>query len=764
MNNKFLPSSMPRTLRALLSSILLLLTAWTASATGGLQGQNKGDTNDWFSVNLQGWVELDYIPFRVYFGSGSVGTQTVTISFQHLSGTTPGFEDLTSFTCFTTNITFTSGPTLTTDPSGTWTYTFTVNITDNNPAEVRFFARLAAGAHLNGGSSLHLNSSVGLVQIHKPGPGPGAPDLAIVKTGPATAPQGGIITYTLSYTNQAVTNTAIGTQISDILPPGVTVDPNSLPANAHLVGNTIFWDLTNVVSGASGQVTFQAQVQLTTPVGTVLTNFSQILSSQNDANMADNTSIWLTTVISGCTTPTVTSNPESTTNCPGDPVVFSVAASGTAPLQYQWRLNGTNILGATTNTYIIPSVSAADAGSYDVVVSNGCGSTNSAAATLVVNTEVSASGPIDQTVCPGGTVIFSTTAAGTGPFTYAWLKNNQPLSVTGGTLTLTNVSANDTALYSVIVSGACGSVTNSATLTINLPPTVTIFSPTNGTVFIAPATFTVWADAQDPDGDGVTKVEFFASTNGVNFNKIGEATNVVYYSTNFAAYAVGLTNVPTGTDTFVAVATDFYGATGTSAPVSVVILPQPPLTILSAIHFDPQTGLYEETVRVSNPTTDSSDAVRVYVYGLTNGITVYNASGTTNGVPYVQSSAAVPSGGYVDFTIEYYVTIGGAVPNPTLVAALVPPVQGGSGAVVGTGVRINRGLMLPDKTFLVEFATVSNLTYYVEYSSDLQNWQTAQPAITGNGTWIQWIDNGQPKTVSAPSVTAARFYRVVVLP
>jgi hypothetical protein len=118
----------------------------------------------------------------------------------------------------------------------------------------------------------------------------------------------------------------------------------------------------------------------------------------------------------------------------------------------------------------------------------------------------------------------------------------------------------------------------------------------------------------------------------------------------------------------------------------------------------------------------------------------------------------------VDLVIEYYVTSGGLVPNPILVAVLVSPSQGGGAAVSGTGQHINRGLLLPNETFLVEFATVLNRQYYVQYSTDLKNWTTVQPAITGNGTWIQWIDNGLPKTESAPAAAPVRFYRVILLP
>src|SRR5439155_17163281 len=98
-------------------------------------------------------------------------------------------------------------------------------------ATIQFFARMAAGAHLNTGSSLQLNGapqSMGNLQIHKPDAGPGAPDLAIKKTGPVSVPLGGTMTYTLSYTNKDTTNTAVGAQISDILPPDITVLTNTL--------------------------------------------------------------------------------------------------------------------------------------------------------------------------------------------------------------------------------------------------------------------------------------------------------------------------------------------------------------------------------------------------------------------------------------------------------------------------------------------------------------------------------------------------------
>jgi hypothetical protein len=196
--------------------------------------------------------------------------------------------------------------------------------------------------------------------------------------------------------------------------------------------------------------------------------------------------------------------------------------------------------------------------------------------------------------------------------------------------------------------------------------------------------------------------------------------------------------------------------------VTVTVLDQPPLTLLSGIRFNPQTGLYQQSIRVSNPTQSPFSSVRVYIHGLLAGQTVYNASGVTNGVPYVQSGE-VPAGGFVNLVIEYYLTIPG-LPIVTLVAEVVPAPEIGTPAAPGVMVAINRSFMKADKTFLLEFATEASRVYVIQYSSDLKTWKTVPTSVSGNGTWIQWIDNGQPKTESAPSTVNARFYRVMVLP
>ena len=78
---------------------------------------------------------------------------------------------------------------------------------------------------------------------------------------------------------------------------------------------------------------------------------------------------------------------------------FIVTASGSGPLRYTWRLNGTPLAGATNSILALTGVSTNQAGEYSVVVTNGFGSATSASATLtVVVRPFIATQPVAQTV------------------------------------------------------------------------------------------------------------------------------------------------------------------------------------------------------------------------------------------------------------------------------------------------------------------------------------------------------------------------------
>ncbi|HSY16849.1 MAG TPA: immunoglobulin domain-containing protein, partial [Candidatus Acidoferrales bacterium] len=84
--------------------------------------------------------------------------------------------------------------------------------------------------------------------------------------------------------------------------------------------------------------------------------------------------------------PVITSQPTNLTVLAGSTAGFSVTATGTAPLSYQWSRNNTNLLGATNATLTIPNVQPAQSGSiYFVLVSNLIGSAVSSNAVLTVS-------------------------------------------------------------------------------------------------------------------------------------------------------------------------------------------------------------------------------------------------------------------------------------------------------------------------------------------------------------------------------------------
>ena len=74
--------------------------------------------------------------------------------------------------------------------------------------------------------------------------------------------------------------------------------------------------------------------------------------------------------------PAITTPPASQTAAVGNSVTFSVMASGTSPA-YQWRQSGTNLPGSTSSALVLPPVQMANAGSYDVVVTNSAGAVTS---------------------------------------------------------------------------------------------------------------------------------------------------------------------------------------------------------------------------------------------------------------------------------------------------------------------------------------------------------------------------------------------------
>jgi endonuclease/exonuclease/phosphatase family metal-dependent hydrolase len=172
--------------------------------------------------------------------------------------------------------------------------------------------------------------------------------------------------------------------------------------------------------------------------------------------------------------PTILTQPQSQTNSIGSLVEFTVSASGTAPLVYQWRFNNATLSGANTSSFTITNAQSTNAGDYTVVITNVAGSVTSAIAALTISSDLAInSQPQNLSVAVGENASFSVTASGAAPLHYQWRFNSSAISsATNSTYTRTNAQLADAGNYTVVITNANSSVTSSVAVLIVNDPTV----------------------------------------------------------------------------------------------------------------------------------------------------------------------------------------------------------------------------------------------------------------------------------------------------
>jgi len=155
------------------------------------------------------------------------------------------------------------------------------------------------------------------------------------------------------------------------------------------------------------------------------------------------------TVSAKAVKPSITSQPANQTVAAGQKATFTVAATGTVPITYQWKKNGTAISGATASIYTTPGEITSDSGAkFSVTLRNRAGSSISAPATLTVN-------------APALALAASSTALSFG---------NVPVPTSGSKpVTLTNVGNANVTISNVSVSGP-GFTATGVTSGLILPP------------------------------------------------------------------------------------------------------------------------------------------------------------------------------------------------------------------------------------------------------------------------------------------------------
>lgn len=292
--------------------------------------------------------------------------------------------------------------------------------------------------------------------------------------------------------------------------------------------------------------------------------------------------------------PTITAQPRGQTVLAGRSVTFTVTATGTAPLAYQWLRNGTNVPGATKSSYSIAKTKATDAAVYSVLVRNAVDFTTSLGAALIVTSPpVITMQPHTLTVDEGGEAVFQVTAEGTAPLTYQWLKNGQPMvGQTSASLVLEGVSSGPVMSYSVVVRNSYGNVTSAAAKLTVVPSRY--IGPWVILEFSTPSMLTT---EQGGDGQvtGLNGASFRVEGGGANFHADGSLNGTLEnpFTGRYQSLPGGLfgitgsaSNDTFGLVLFINMGVDFMVGleppSGDSDRQSLLILQHPPTSLSSS--------------------------------------------------------------------------------------------------------------------------------------------------------------------------------------
>jgi hypothetical protein len=496
---------------------------------------------------------------------------------------------LVNGTAVLSNITLTSG-------FGPATFTFgaatgaTITVTFNNTG---FYPEETQITVLNGaGTTLVSNYAIGLA-----GPWTGTAGPAISSTwSPALSLSNANVNNPMASPSATTTYTMSTTAANGCTGTDqVLVTVLSTPAPMPVIspnGNTTFCaggSVMLVAPPADSYVWSNGATTQTIPV-TTAGNYSVTVN----VGVCTGTSQIVPVTVNALPSTTITSS--ATALCPGTTATLSVPSAAT----YLWS-NGANT----------PSIATATPGAYSVTVTNaaGCSATSapvSITAATVPTVSVTPNGPV--AFCTGGNVVLNSTAsAGT---TYLWSNG----------ATTPNITATASGVYFVTVTNAAGCQASSNNIVVNaqqtftatataLSPT-TVCSGTPVTLVASPGSSYLWSNG--------------ATTQGVNVTAGGPITVTV---------------------------TNASGCTGTSAPVSITVLPVPNATINAGgpLTFC-QGGSVNLTATGGTAYNWSTGANTAVLSATTSGnyvVTVTAANGCTDTEQATVTVNAVPSANVV---------------------------------------------------------------------------------------------------------------------
>ena len=285
--------------------------------------------------------------------------------------------------------------------------------------------------------------------------------------------------------------------VSDIdVAPSITTHPASLSvANGNDAVFAVVAHGTEALSyqwrfnGANIAGANSAVLRIYGATGANAGSYSVVVS--NAAGNATSTAALLT-VTDGIPTaiaPSIVTQPSDVSVNAGNTATFAVGVAGTGPFAFQWLRDGVPVNGATSAVLTFNSVAMPNAGAYSVRVTNSAGQVVSDNALLdVISNDV----PVAPTITSqpatlilpiNGSGTLAVGATGTGPLSYQWHLNGDPLpGATDPVMHFAHIAEVDFGTYTVTVGNNVGSITSQAAQLILLGAPVITQQPAAATV------------------------------------------------------------------------------------------------------------------------------------------------------------------------------------------------------------------------------------------------------------------------------------------
>lgn len=594
-------------------------------------------------------------------------------------------------------------------------------------------------------------------------------------TTPAAVASDNGASFTVKVTGNAGTVTSNAALLAVNAPPSITTQPASQTVTAGQAATF------SVTATGTATLTYQWKKNGTAINGATAASYTSTptVAGDNGSSFTVTITNSVSSVTSNAATltvnvlPAITTQPANQSVTAGQTATFTVAATGSGTLSYQWKKNGTVISGATAASYVTPATVTGDSGSsFTVTITSSVGSLTSNAATLTVTAAPVAPSvttqPASQTVSAGQTATFSVTATGTATLTYQWKKNGTAISGANGAsyTTPATVAGDSGSSFTVTVTNRVSNVTsNAATLTVNVPPSITT-QPISQTVTAGQtATFTVAATGSGTlsyqwkkNGTaitGATSASYTTPSTVAGDNGSSFTVTVTDSVTNVTSNAAILTvNAPPSITTQPANQTVTAGQTAT---FSVVATGTATLTYQWKKNGTAITGATGASY--TTPATVAGDSGSSFTVTVTNSIsnvTSNAATLTVNVPPSITTqpvSQTVTAGQTATFsvvatgsgTLSYQwkkngTSIGGATAASYTTPATVAGDNGSSITVTVTG---NSGSITSNAATLTVNAPPSITTQPA--STTVNAGQTASFSVTATGTatlTYQWKKNG----------------------